>query len=70
MLLNIFLANLETGKDKNEKNATLDFCHSSNLSLAHFCQRNFFDRNLSKIDNTIDKIFSNDKDKKSLYLHQ
>lgn len=58
----------KNAKDKDKKNATVNFCHSSNLSLAFFSENNSSDGNLSKADNTIDKIFSNDQNKEVLIL--
>lgn len=66
MLPNIFLPNPKTGKGKDGKNTNMDSCHFSNLSSAHFSESNSSDKNLSKSDNIIDEIFSNDEDKEKL----
>lgn len=52
------MPNLETNKDKNGKNAIIDFCHSSENSSSN--------RNLSEADNTNNKIFSNDENPEEL----
>lgn len=57
ILLNIFLSNLETGKNKDRKNTNIDSCHFNNSPLAHFSKNNSSDQNLSEIDNIIDKTF-------------
>ena len=66
MLSNTFLPNPETGKDKDRKNATMNFCHFNNLSLAHFSKSNSSDGNLLEADNAIDETFSNDEDEEEL----
>lgn len=49
------MLDLETNKDKNKKNAAINFCHLS--------ENNSFDGNLSWADNISNKIFSNNKNK-------
>ena len=58
MLPNTPLPDLETDKDKNGKNAAMDFCHSS--------ENNFSDGNLSRAGNASDETFSNDENKEEL----
>lgn len=58
MLPNTPLPDLETDKDKNGKNAAIDFCHSS--------ENNSSNGNLSGAGNASDKTFSNDENEKEL----
>lgn len=60
------MLNPETNKNKDKKNTNINFEYLNNLLLVNFCKNNFFDRNLSKADNIIDKTFSNNKNKKKL----
>lgn len=58
MLLNTPLPNFETDKNKNGKNAAIDFCYSS--------ENNFSDGNLSEANNASDETFSNNEKKEEL----
>lgn len=58
MLPDTLLANPETDKDKNEKNATMNSCHSS--------ENNSSDGDLSEASNASDETFSNDENEEEL----
>lgn len=58
MLPNTLLQDLETDKDKNRKNITMDFCY--------FNKNNSSNRNLFGVGNANNKIFSNDKNEEKL----
>ena len=58
MLPNTPLLDLETDKDKNEKNAAIDSCHSS--------ENNSSNGNLSGAGTASDKTFSNDENEEEL----
>ena len=59
MLSNIFLLDLKTDKDKNEKNIAMNFCHS--------IKNNCFDKNLLREDNANNKAFFNDEIEEKTY---
>lgn len=54
------MPNPKTDKNKNRKNITIDFCYSN--------EDNSSNRNLLKVDNASNKMFSNDKNKEKLIL--
>lgn len=66
MLFYTFLLNLKLCKNKNIKDVIMNFCYFSNLLLAYLRKNNSFDGNLLKVDDIINKIFSNDKNEKKL----
>lgn len=68
MLFYTFLPNPKTDKDKDSKNATIDSYNSSNLLLANLSENNSSNRNLLKMDDVIDKAFSNNKNEEKFML--
>ena len=58
MLPNTPLSDLEIYKNKNGKNAAMNFCHSN--------ENNSSNKNLSGANNASDKTFSNDENEEKL----
>lgn len=68
MLFHTLLPNLKTGKNNDKKDTIINFCYLNNSSFVYLNEKNSFNKNLSKINNIIHKIFFNNKDKKKFIL--